>query len=129
MRGGQEPHSGAYIPTVHLYDQELQSKVGEPLDGPEAGAGWNCCRLAGPLYEPDRCFLADELAELSDDDRMMDEASDQESVSLPVSVHVVFTLEQVWPLFDIVKAEEQPRSPGPVFQQEHEDQCYNLSPQ
>ena len=63
------------------------------------------------------CWLASELAELSDDNQTMDVASDQEPAPLSKPVHVVFTIEQVWPHFDALMAEELPAQ---------EDLCCNL---
>ena len=55
--------------------------------------------------------------ELSDDNKTMDVASDQEPAPLSKPVHAVFTIEQVRPHFDALMAEELPA---------HEDLCYNL---
>ena len=63
------------------------------------------------------CWLASYLAELSDDNQMMDVASDQESAPLSKPVHAVFTIEQVRPHFDALMAEELPAQ---------EDLCCNL---
>ena len=54
------------------------------------------------------CWLASELAELSDDNQTMDVASDQEPAPLSKPVHAVFTIEQVRPHFDALLAEELP---------------------
>ena len=63
------------------------------------------------------CWLASELAELSDDNQTMDVASDQEPAPLSKPVHAVFTIEQVRPHFDALMAEELPAQ---------EDLCCNL---
>ena len=63
------------------------------------------------------CWLASELAELSDDNQTMDVASDQEPARLSKPVHAVFTIEQVRPHFDALMAEELPAQ---------EDLCCNL---
>ena len=63
------------------------------------------------------CWLASELAELSDDNHTMDVASDQELAPLSKPVHAVFTIEQVRPYFNALMAEELPAQ---------EDLCYNL---
>ena len=63
------------------------------------------------------CWIASELAEMSDDNQMMDVASDQESAPLSKPVHAVFTIEQVRPHFDGLMAEELPAQ---------EDLCCNL---
>ena len=63
------------------------------------------------------CWLASYLAELSDDNQTMDVASDQEPAPLSKPVHAVFTIEQVWPHFDALMAEELPAQ---------EDLCCNL---
>ena len=52
------------------------------------------------------CWLASELAELSDDNHTMDIASDHEPAPLSKPVHAVFTIEQVRPHFDALMAEE-----------------------
>ena len=71
-------------------------------------AGWSSSRT---------CWLASELAELSDDNQTMDVASDQKPAPLSKPVHVVFTIEQVRPHFDALMAEELPAQ---------EDLCCNL---
>ena len=63
------------------------------------------------------CWLASELAELSNDNQTMDVASDQEPAPLSKPVHDVFTIEQVHPHFDALMAEELPAQ---------EDLCCNL---
>ena len=63
------------------------------------------------------CWLASELAELSDDNQTVDVASDQEPVPSSKPVHAVFTIEQVRPHFDALMAEELPAQ---------EDLCCNL---
>ena len=63
------------------------------------------------------CWLASELVELSDDNQMMDVDSDQETAPVSKPVHDVFTIEQVWPHFDALMAEELPAQ---------EDLCCNL---
>ena len=70
--------------------------------------GWSSTRT---------CWLASELAKLSDDNQTMDVASDQEPAPLSKPVHAVFTIEHVRPHFDAVMAEELPAQ---------EDLCYNL---
>ena len=63
------------------------------------------------------CWLASELAELSDHNQTMDVASDQEPTPLSRPVHAVFTVEQVRPHFDALMPEELPAQ---------EDLCCNL---
>ena len=63
------------------------------------------------------CWLANYLAELSDDNQTMDVASDQEPAPLSKPVHAVFTIEQVQLHFDTLMAEELPLQ---------EDLCCNL---
>ena len=63
------------------------------------------------------CWLASELAELSDDNQTMDVASDKKPAPLSKPVHAVFTIEQVRPHFDALMAEELPAQ---------EDLCCNL---
>ena len=63
------------------------------------------------------CWLASELAELRVDNQAMDVASDQEPAPLSKPVHAVFTIEQVWPHFDALMAEELPAQ---------DDLCCNL---
>ena len=56
----------------------------------------------------------------------MDESSDQGPAPPPSSVHVVFTIEKVWPHFNAVMAEELQAPPVSAFRQAQEDQCYKL---
>ena len=54
------------------------------------------------------CWLASELAELSNDNQTMDVASDQDPAPPPKPVHVVFIIEQVRLYFDALMVEELP---------------------
>ena len=63
------------------------------------------------------CWLASELAELSNDNQTMDVASNQEPAPPPKPVHAVFTIEQLRPHFVALMAEELPAQ---------EDLCCNL---
>ena len=64
--------------------------------------------MAGVQSSSRTCWLASELAELSDDNQTMGVTSDQEPAPLSKPVHAVFTIEQVRPHFDALMAEELP---------------------
>ena len=59
----------------------------------------------GGAGQSDSCLTA---GRSNDDNQMMDVASDQEPAPLSKPVHAVFTIEQVWPHFDALMAEELP---------------------
>ena len=82
--------------------QKARAGEGGGLGGP--GQSDSC--LAAGRSSSRTCWLASELAELSDDNQTMDVASDQEPVSQSKPVHAVFTIEQVWPHFGALMAEE-----------------------
>ena len=79
-------------------------REGGGLGGP--GQSDSC--LAAGQSSRRTCWLASELAELSDDNQTMDVASDQEPAPLFKPVHAVFTIEQVRLHFDALMAEELP---------------------
>ena len=78
-------------------------------EGGGLGGPWqsDSCLAAGRSSSR-TCWLASELAELSDDNQTMDIASDQEPAPLSKRVHAVFTIEQVRTHFDALMAEELP---------------------
>ena len=75
-------------------------------EGGLGGPGQSDSCLAAGRSSSRTCWLASELAELSDDNQTMDVASDQEPAPLSKPVHAVFTIEQVRPHFDALMAEE-----------------------
>ena len=82
------------------FGRKARAGEGGGLGGPGQSdsclaAGWSSIRT---------CWLASELAELSDDNQTMDVASDQELAPLSKSVHAVFTIEQVRQHFDALMA-------------------------
>ena len=92
-----------------------KARVGE--GGGLGGLGRSDSCLAAGRSSSQTCWLASELAELSDDNQTMGVAFDQEPVPLSKPVHAVFTIEQVWPHFEALMAEELPVQ---------EDLCCNL---
>ena len=95
------------------FGRKARAGEGGVLGGP--GQSDSC--LAAGRSSNWTCWLASELAELSNGNQTMDVASDQEPTPLSKPVHVVFTIEQVRPHFDALMAEELPAQ---------EDLCCNL---
>ena len=81
------------------------------------GLGQSDSCLAAGRSSSRTCWVANYLAELSDDNQTRDVASNQEPAPLSKPVHAVFTIEQVRPHFDALMAEELPAQ---------EDLCCNL---
>ena len=85
------------------FGRKVRAGEGGGLGGP----GQSDLCLAVGRSSSRTCWLASYLAELSDDNRTMDVASDQEPTPLSKPV-AMFTIEQVWPHFDALMAEDLP---------------------
>ena len=113
LKAEQSPAPGSGAGSADRFGLKARGGEGGGLDGP--GQSDSC--LAAVRSSSRTCWLASELAELSDDNQTMDVASDQEPAPPPKPVHAVFTIEQVRAHFDALMAEELPAQ---------EDLCYNL---
>ena len=113
MKAEQSPAPGSGAGGADCFRRKARAGEGGGLAGP--GQSDSC--LAAVQSSSRTCWLASYLAELSDDNQMMDVASDQEPAPLSKPVHVVFTIEQVRSHFDALMAEELPAQ---------EDLCCNL---
>ena len=113
LKEEQSPAPGSGAGSADRFRRKARAGEGGGLGGP--GQSDSC--LAAGRSSSRTCWLASELAELSDDNQMMDVASDQELAPLSKPVHAVFTIEQVRPHFDALMAEELPAQ---------EDLCCNL---
>ena len=112
----EESHApGSGVGGADHFVRKARAGEGGGLGGP--GQSDSC--LAAGRSSSRTCWLASELAELSDDNQRMDVASDQESAPLSKPFHAVFTIEQVSPHFDALMAEDLPAQ---------EDLCCNLRP-
>ena len=100
----QSPAPGSRADGADCFGRKARAGEGGGLGGP--GQSDSC--LAASRSSSRTCWLASELAELSDDNQTMDVASDQEPAPLSKPVHAVFTIEQVRPHFDALVAEELP---------------------
>ena len=106
-------HREAAAGGADRFGRKARGGEGGGLGGP--GQSDSC--LAAGRSSSRTCWLTSYLAELSDDNQTMDVASDQESAPLSKPVHVVYTIEQVRPHFDVQMVEELPAQ---------EDLCCNL---
>ena len=113
LKAEQSHAPGSGAGGADRFRQKARAGEGGGLGGP--GQSDSC--LAAGRSSSRTYWLASYLAELSDDNQMMDVASDQESAQLSKPVHAVFIIEQVRPHLDALMAEEL---------QAQEDLCCNL---
>ena len=100
----QLPTPGSSAGGADRFGRKARASEGGSLGGPGQS---DSCLVAGRSSSR-TCWLASELAELSDDNQTMEVASDQEPAPLSKPVHAVFTIEQVRPHFEALMAEELP---------------------
>ena len=113
LKAEQSHAPGSGAGGADRFGRKARAGEGGGLGGP--GQSDSC--LAAGRSSSRTCWLASELAELSNDNQTMGVASDQEPAPLSKPAHVVFTIEQVRPHFDTLMAEELPAQ---------EDLCCNL---
>ena len=85
----QSPAPGSRAGGADRFGRNARAGKGGGLGGP----GLSDLCLAAGRSSSRTCWLASYLAELSDDNQMMDVASDQEPAPLSKPVHAVFTIE------------------------------------
>ena len=93
LKAEQSPAPGSGAGSADRFGQKARAGEGGGLGGP--GQSVPCLAAVWSSSQP--CWLASELAELSDDNQTMDVASDQDPAPLSKPVHAVFTIEQVRP--------------------------------